>query len=501
MQTYTQAQLEQKSLKELKEIAAGVGALPQGDARIKANWITAILNVMPVKVEAPVVEETQLIAHESGYRVFFQGKHIGDIAKTAKPYFVTCDESWKACGGIWTIVKTQQEAVEQLKQHAHNFTSSVANFYKTEWKIDEGASTGQDEIETSNTVEESAPSDKKVEAEAKTCADCPLFQSFDDGSGRGLCCGADRVAREHHQQTQDCLHLIEASQEENSTNTTADYPASCIKSNPGYGMGYEHPYWIDGWDILFEVNLLQHGMEDMRSDCWVNFNNDNIWLSDKKESAISVLWTSMMRPVDIATEIIKQNQPSDTKVEEEANQYTLLPAGATELQTAYHVRHQGSILGMIFHMHHSNTWQCGDGFDYKYPRDASNALWKLDEAPLLKIKPDIYQSPDGALQIAQRGELGTRKLWINNTDFYYYASYRDAEKSANAVATRCDDVKIGDKIYVAGYSRIVSDIKQVPYLGINWTKFVCADGIEIKAPWYCPVQIAAFPSHEACLVA
>lgn len=187
MQLYTQAQLETKSLKELKQIAETLGAEPQGDARAKANWIQAILDKMPVKVEeAPVVEEAQL-------------------------------------------------------------------------------DTEIDTSDTSDTVEESAPSDQKVEVEAKTCADCPLFQAFDDGSGRGLCCGADRVAREHHIQTQDCLHLIEAHEQEELV-PSADYPASCIKGNPGYGMGYEHPYWIDGWDILFEINMLQHGAEDMSGD-------------------------------------------------------------------------------------------------------------------------------------------------------------------------------------------------------------------------------------------
>ncbi|MBW4598957.1 MAG: hypothetical protein KME29_04915 [Calothrix sp. FI2-JRJ7] len=295
MQTYTQAQLETKTLKELKRLAQTLGAEPTKDARLKQSWVTAILGAMPQKVEE-------------------------------------------------------------------------------------------------------LPSDTKVEAEAKTCADCPLFQAFNDGSGRGLCCGADRVARAHHQQTQDCLHLIEAHEE----------------------------------------------------------------------------------------------QPSDTKEEE----YVLLPAGATQMMTAYHVKHQGLIVGMIFNVHRNNSWQCGDGQNYRYPAEAREALVKLTEAPLLKTHPHKYQSPDGALEVTQMSEIGKHKLWVNNKDKFYYSTYRDAEKSNHPVAVRCDDVKVGDKIYIAGYSRIVSDILQVPHLGINWTKFVCADGIEIKAPWYCPVQISAFPSLE-----
>lgn len=46
----------------------------------------------------------------------------------------------------------------------------------------------------------------------KTCADCPLFKPFDDGTGRGLCYGVANtslVVRQHHALTQDCQHLID----------------------------------------------------------------------------------------------------------------------------------------------------------------------------------------------------------------------------------------------------------------------------------------------------
>ncbi len=45
-----------------------------------------------------------------------------------------------------------------------------------------------------------------------SCADCPLFKQFNDGTGRGLCCGvADTslLVREHHRQSQDCQNLID----------------------------------------------------------------------------------------------------------------------------------------------------------------------------------------------------------------------------------------------------------------------------------------------------
>lgn len=63
--------------------------------------------------------------------------------------------------------------------------------------------------------------------------------------------------------------------------------ASCIKGNDGYGMVFEHPYWIDGWDILYEINMLHHGAEDMDGDCWVNFETSiGVWLSGAPESHI-----------------------------------------------------------------------------------------------------------------------------------------------------------------------------------------------------------------------
>ncbi|MBO3463568.1 hypothetical protein G7B40_001550 [Aetokthonos hydrillicola Thurmond2011] len=58
-------------------------------------------------------------------------------------------------------------------------------------------------------VEKVAIAEVKVDEQPKTCADCPLFKPFNDGTGRGLCCASDQVARDHHKLTQDCLHLID----------------------------------------------------------------------------------------------------------------------------------------------------------------------------------------------------------------------------------------------------------------------------------------------------
>lgn len=127
MQTYNETQLQEKILGELKEIACSLNVKPPGDARIKANWILVILGAMPSKVTNLSSKETQLIAHGKIYRVFFQGKYIGYVGKCEKPYFAV-GESWRVHGGIWTIAHTKQEGVEILKEYAHKFTPSVADF-------------------------------------------------------------------------------------------------------------------------------------------------------------------------------------------------------------------------------------------------------------------------------------------------------------------------------------------------------------------------------------
>ena len=47
-----------------------------------------------------------------------------------------------------------------------------------------------------------------LEAQPTTCADCPYFQSHQDGTNKGWCKLFDIFARETHQQTQDCINTI-----------------------------------------------------------------------------------------------------------------------------------------------------------------------------------------------------------------------------------------------------------------------------------------------------
>lgn len=44
-----------------------------------------------------------------------------------------------------------------------------------------------------------------IRFEDKTCASCPHFNNFNESSGRGWCQLFDHQAREHHQQTNDCV--------------------------------------------------------------------------------------------------------------------------------------------------------------------------------------------------------------------------------------------------------------------------------------------------------
>jgi hypothetical protein len=55
----------------------------------------------------------------------------------------------------------------------------------------------------------------------------------------------------------------------------------------------------------------------------------------------------------------------------------LEPIGKTEIQTAYRVRENGLLLGLIFHIHATNTWQCCDGQSYACSTEAVAGLIKL----------------------------------------------------------------------------------------------------------------------------
>ncbi|TAG13224.1 MAG: hypothetical protein EAZ39_28830 [Oscillatoriales cyanobacterium] len=93
---YTLEQLQQKTLKELKEIGWELNALPAGDKRCRQNWIDAIAGVQPpllellevspgVEVE-PVAEAIEIQAQEPPIKFKFKFKFGRIISKpTTKP--------------------------------------------------------------------------------------------------------------------------------------------------------------------------------------------------------------------------------------------------------------------------------------------------------------------------------------------------------------------------------------------------------------------------------
>jgi len=76
-------------------------------------------------------------------------------------------------------------------------------------------------------VEKVAVAEVATSEARKSCATCPLFKPFNDGTGRGLCCGvADTslVVREHYSQTQDCQNLIDEQANTESIKPTVQSP-------------------------------------------------------------------------------------------------------------------------------------------------------------------------------------------------------------------------------------------------------------------------------------
>ena len=49
---------------------------------------------------------------------------------------------------------------------------------------------------------------KTIPSQKSTCADCLLFNDYQD-RGRGLCLVFDKVVRKHHQLTNDCVQQNE----------------------------------------------------------------------------------------------------------------------------------------------------------------------------------------------------------------------------------------------------------------------------------------------------
>jgi hypothetical protein len=73
---YTRAQLEGKKLSELKAIALQLSTAPQGDKRITANWVDAILSAQPQPVESAAIKP---LVEMSGNDCIADGEIIATI--------------------------------------------------------------------------------------------------------------------------------------------------------------------------------------------------------------------------------------------------------------------------------------------------------------------------------------------------------------------------------------------------------------------------------------
>ncbi len=193
-----------------------------------------------------------------------------------------------------------------------------------------------------------------------------------------------------------------------------------------------------------------------------------------------------------------ESQPTKVPEAEELEvEYTIEPVGKSEIQIAYAVRNKGRQIGMIFQIR--STWQCGDGVHYKNSGDAINGLEALTskrtDTEMLQISPGRYTSLDGAIEVAQQGEIMQApntvvKLWKNTKSNFYHRTASDAMRIINPAAIRASDIKTGDTILTGGgketlVSCILSGFKQ----NMNSIRIVCENGVEINRFFFELVEI------------
>lgn len=82
----------------------------------------------------------------------------------------------------------------------------------------------------------------------------------------------------------------------------------------------------------------------------------------------------------------------------------LEPIGKTETQTAYKVKEDGVGLGLIFHVHATNTWQCCDGQDYRYPTEAITGLIKLTTKSATVAENKTQETKPKTVTVAEKPE-------------------------------------------------------------------------------------------------
>ena len=191
MYHFSESDLNIKSVAQLKDVYVQLGCTEViTDKRIKANWVQAILTHQSALVEKVTVAEiAQLLLQP---KIEEQSTQNQDLLEQINHIRYAWENSCDQCinyknGAIW-------------------LTSTPEFDVYTMWET-------QDEADLANEILSKISTPAVIEEQPKTCTTCPLFKPFNDGTGRGLCCGSDSVARDHFPQTGDCLHLIEESKQ------------------------------------------------------------------------------------------------------------------------------------------------------------------------------------------------------------------------------------------------------------------------------------------------
>lgn len=84
-------------------------------------------------------------------------------------------------------------------------------------------------------------------------------------------------------------------------------------------MHYSHPYKVGNIDLIFEMGWLSYAHEDSKADNdYINLDvaSDNVWMSDKPESPVYIVWEGSTRPDNIkalAVKLYKRYQASLTE--------------------------------------------------------------------------------------------------------------------------------------------------------------------------------------------
>ncbi len=177
------------------------------------------------------------------------------------------------------------------------------------------------------------------------------------------------------------------------------------------------------------------------------------------------------RSADCVNAII-ESQP---KKLEEPSSYTLEFVGETEIQTAYNVRKEGLLIGLIF-LQHDGGWQNGDGKSYA---DESQAIAAIDNPQ----HEEIYQT--GTIY---KGFFKPVKLWKKKSSPFYHRLLEDALNQNNPIAIQAQSLRIGDTIIVGGRTRIKRILPGIKH-GVKCLKIICDNGVELLKWFYELVEI------------